>query len=226
MKERISCFDVDGTLANGLLFVPLIKSEYEAGHLDGGAFTQISELLVAYKSGNLAYEDAVEKLLCVHAKGLRGEKHQDLKRHAERFLEVHEKELFHKFGREVIQILGMDHRLFIVTAEPHYLAEAVSDMYDISGYISSIYTESNGIFTGEVERSLAHRTAKALLMKEYTIEFAFGDSEGDIDMLNSAKYPYCINPTSGLKVVANDNDWPIFGGDDTEGIVNSVKSRI
>src|SRR3990167_5688234 len=115
MKERISCFDIDGTLSEGLLFVPLVKSEYSSGHLSEDSFARINEFLVAYKSGELKYEDAVEKLLSAHTEGLRGEKHQDLKVHAERFLESHEKDLFHKFGREVIQILKSEHRLFVVT---------------------------------------------------------------------------------------------------------------
>lgn len=63
MKERISCFDIDGTLSEGLLFVPLVKSEHEGGYLSNEAFTRINELLAAYKTGELEYEDAVEKLL-------------------------------------------------------------------------------------------------------------------------------------------------------------------
>lgn len=85
--------------------------------------------------------------------------------HAERFLELHERELFHKFCREVIQTLKTNHRLFVVTAEPQYLAEAVADMFGIDGSISGVYAESEGEFTGDVARSLAHRTAKGPYFK-------------------------------------------------------------
>lgn len=226
MKERISCFDIDGTLSEGLLFVPLVRSEHDSGHLGDEAFAQINELLVAYKSGNLEYEDAVEQLLQAHVGGLRGEKHQDLKLHAENFLQTHEEELFHKFGRGVIQLLRAEHRLFVVTAEPQYLAEAVADMYGMHGHISSIYAEKDGKFTGEVERSLAHRTAKASLIQDYDIEFAFGDSEGDIDMLGSAKYPYAISPTKGLEATAKERGWQVFDGNDTENIVANVRNTL
>jgi phosphoserine phosphatase len=223
MKERISCFDIDGTLSKGLLFIPLVKSEHESGHLSREAFIQINELLAAYKSGDLEYEDAVEKLLQAHARGLQGKMHQDLKTHAERFLEANEKELFHKFGTDVIQILKAEHRLFVVTAEPQYVAEAVADMYSIHGRISSIYAELDGRFTGEIERSLAHRASKAFLLQDYDIEYAFGDSEGDIDMLGSAKYSYAISPTVGLENVAKEQNWQVFNGNDTKGIVENIK---
>jgi phosphoserine phosphatase len=222
MKERISCFDIDGTLSEGLLFVPLVKSEHASGYLSDSSFAQIQELLVAYESGKLEYEDAVDKLLRAHVEGLRGEVHQDLKTHAESFLESHEKELFHKFGKEVIKMLEPEHRLFVVTAEPQYLAEAVADMYGLHGHLSSIYAESEGRFTGEVERSLARRAAKASLLQGYEIEYAFGDSEGDIDVLAGARYPYCISPTSGLATIAKERGWKVFDGNDTQGIVVDI----
>lgn len=226
MKERISCFDIDGTLSEGLLFVPLVESEHKNGHLGDDAFAQIDELVAAYKSGDLEYEIAVEQLLQAHAGGLRGEKHRDLKQHAERFLQAHERQLFHKFGREVVQILWKEHRLLVVTAEPQYLAEAVADMFGIHGNISSVYSEKGGRFAGGVERSLAHRTAKASLLRDYDIEYAFGDSEGDIDMLSGAKYPYAISPTKGLAKVAKERNWQVFDGNDTKGIVGSINANL
>lgn len=226
MKERISCFDIDGTLSEGLLFVPLVKSEHASGHLSEDSFAQISKFLLAYKSGELEYEDAVEKLLLAHAEGLRGKKHQDLKIHAEKFLESHEKELFHKFSREAIRILKSEHKLFVVTAEPQYLAEAVADIFGIQGHLSSIYAESEGRFTGKIDRSLAHRSAKAALLQDYEIEYAFGDSEGDIDMLDSAKYPYAISPTEGLNAVAKERNWRVFDGNDKGSIIDSIQKTL
>lgn len=226
MKERISCFDIDGTLSEGLLFVPLVRSEHSSGYLRDDSFARINEFLVAYKSGELEYEVAVEKLLLAHAEGLRGEKYQDLKVHAERFLESHERELFHKFGREVISILKTEHRVFVVTSEPQYLAEAVADMFGIQGHLSSIYAQSEGRFTGEIDRLLAHRSAKSALLQDYEIEYAFGDSEGDIDMLGSAKHPYAISPTKGLGTVAKEQNWQVFDGNDKEDIIDSIEKTL
>lgn len=226
MKELISCFDIDGTLSEGLLFVPLVRSEHKSGYLSDDAFAQINKLLIAYKSGDLEYEDAVGQLLQTHAGGLRGEKHQDLKQHAENFLQAHEKELFHRFGKEVIRLLKAEHRLFVVTAEPQYVAEAVAGIYGMHGGISSIYAEKDGKFTGEVERSLAHRTSKASLIQAYEIEFAFGDSEGDIDMLDRAKYSYAISPTEGLEKVAKERNWKVFDGNNKEGIIDSINKTL
>lgn len=146
--------------------------------------------------------------------------------HAEAFIELHEEDLFHKFGREVVRLLQSEHRLFIVTAEPQYLAEAVGNMYGFNGCISSIYTQTNGKFTGSVERSLAHRTVKAALIDNYEIEYAFGDSDGDIDMLDIAKYPYAISPTESLEAIAKTRGWRVFKGNDTEGIIDNIQKTL
>lgn len=222
MKERISCFDIDGTLSRGMLFVPLVKSEYEAGYLDDSSFSNINELLVAYKTGQLAYEDAVEQLLQAHAHGLRGQTHHDLKTHAKEFLAVHGEELFYAFGRSAIRLLMADHEAYVVTAEPQYLAQAVADMYAMSGSISSVYGEQAGVFSGAITRSLAYRSEKSAALRHYAIECAFGDSEGDIAMLSDARHAYCINPSADLVKMAQHKGWKQFDGNDKKGIIQSL----
>lgn len=226
MKERVSCFDIDGTLSKGLLFVPLVKSEHANEYISDRVFEYINELLLAYKSGDLEYENAVDELLQVHAKGLEGKKYQDLKMHAKNFLKLHEKELLHNFGREVAQMLGAHHKLLVVTAEAQYLAEVVADIYNIHGCVSSLYEVTDGRFTGNVERSLAYRAAKATSLQGYDIEYAFGDSEGDIDMLDNARFPHAINPTAGLQSIAEERAWQIFDGSETEAIVTNVSRTL
>jgi phosphoserine phosphatase len=223
MKERISCFDIDGTLAKGMLFVPLMKSEHESGYLTIESFHTIQVLLGKYKSGEIAYEDAVEQLLVTHAEGLKGVSYEAVRTHAETFLLRNEHDLFRKFGRAAVDLLHVDQKLFVVTAEPQYLADAVADMYGMDGYISTEYGVEGGSFTGIVKKSLAHRLAKLATLEPYDVRYAFGDSEGDIDMLRRAAHPFCISPTPGLRSEAEKRQWRIYDGDDTESIVAAIK---
>ncbi|HEX6461840.1 MAG TPA: haloacid dehalogenase-like hydrolase [Candidatus Saccharimonadales bacterium] len=226
MKERISCFDIDGTLSKRTLFLPLVKSEYESGLLAEASFAKIHELLADYTAGKLAYENTVETLLQTHAEGLRGQNHQQLKAHAEHFLTTHESGLFHSFGRKVIQLLKAEHRVLAVTAEPQHIAESVTELYSLHGHLSSTYREHQGAYTGEVESSLAHRSAKLAALQHYEIEHAFGDSEGDIDILANAKHQYCINPSEALATIAQKRGWQIFDGNDTVAIIQAVKEAL
>jgi HAD superfamily phosphoserine phosphatase-like hydrolase len=222
MKKRISCFDIDGTLAKGMLFIPLMESEHQNGHLSGESFQSIQELLGKYKSGEIDYEDAVQQLVEAHAKGLAGKSYEEVRTHAETFLLSNEHNLFHEFGRVAIELLSADQKLFVVTAEPQYLADAVASLYGMDGYISTEYGVEYDLFTGTVTKSLAHRSAKRETLEQYDVAYAFGDSEGDIDMLAQAERPFCISPTPGLRDEAEKRKWSIYDGNDTEAIVNSI----
>ena len=226
MRERAACFDIDGTLAKGMLFVPLMKSEHESGLLGADSFQNIQELLGKYKSGEIAYEDAVDKLLVAHAEGLKGASYEAVRTHAETFLRGDEQLLFRGFGRAAIDLLRADQQLLVVTAEPQYLADAVGSLFGMDGYISSEYGVVQDVFTGVVTKSLAHRSAKLEALQSYDVSYAFGDSEGDIDMLEQADRSFCISPTPGLRDVAEARHWLTYDGEDTEAIVEGIKQTL
>lgn len=226
MKERAACFDIDGTLAKGMLFVPLMKSEYESGFLGNDSFQNIQELLGKYKSGEITYEAAVDSLLVAHAEGLKGASYEAVRTHAETFLREDERHLFRGFGRVAIDLLRADQQLLVVTAEPQYLADAVGSLFGMNGYISSEYGVVQDVFTGAVTKSLAHRSAKLEALRSYDVSYAFGDSEGDIDMLEQADQPFCISPTPGLRDEAEARNWPMYDGENTEEIIEGIKQTL
>lgn len=218
MKEKNACFDIDRTLTRDLVFVPLIQSEHKTGLLKDESFRAIVDVLGRYKNGDLAYEDTVELACTLHAKGLKGQRYEDVKHHAAELLAGRETELFRMFARSAFDLLRVDHNLIVVTAEPQYVAEAVMEQFALGTTISSLYGVDDGVFTGAVRRSLAHRSQKAAALGGLVIDYAFGDSEGDIDMLAAAKHPVCIDPTPGLRELAIARGWPISDGEHDESV--------
>lgn len=224
MEKNIVCYDIDGTLTTGMIFIPLIESEHADSLIDDAVYESIMQTLSKYKSGDLGYEDAVHQLIEQHASGLIGKKEADLLAHAENFLRANPT-LFRVFGHNVISLL-QDHSLqFAVTAEPQYIANAVANYLGLDGAYSTIYAVEDGKFTGQVELSLAHRSAKAELLAHYNILYAFGDSEGDIDMLANARFAYCIDPTDDLREQALLHNWKVYDGSDLS-IVSDIESTI
>ena len=49
--------------------------------------------------------------------------------------------------------------------------------------------------------------------------FAFGDSEGDIGMLETVQHPICVNASSGLQKVASEKGWNIKKPEEVEDFV-------
>jgi phosphoserine phosphatase len=60
-------------------------------------------------------------------------------------------------------------------------------------------------------------------MYSYENSFAFGDSEGDIELLNKVAHAFCINATEGLKQMAIAKKWHIVT---PLSIIETVKEEL
>jgi phosphoserine phosphatase len=224
--NKIAAFDIDNTLTKSFLITPMMQSEQAHGLLPPGTYEQSVELLTAVRRGEIEYEVAAHSLLVMHAQALRGQRIVDLARHAQDYVHGNT-ELFRRFGSQVIQLLKPTHELMAVTAEPEYMARAVAGALGIDKVLASTYNVDDAVFTGEVGRSLAHRSEKQRLVGSLRPEFAFGDSAGDIDMLRHARYAYCIAPDDALEQEAQKDGWDIYAGDeDADQLVASVAARL
>jgi len=221
MKEQIICYDIDGTLTTEMLFVPLIKSEHNKGLLDDASYARIVETLGAYKRGEIAYEQAVQELIEKHASGLAGKEASIVADHAHEFIHTHT-DLFRPFARNVIDLLSKGYQQLAVTAEPQYVADALSEYLGLDSAYASVYEMEDGRYTGSVAVSLADRRQKSELLVNYDVFAAFGDSEGDIDMLASSQNPICINPSTALLRRAESEAWSVFTGEEDSLEIMSV----
>lgn len=219
-----ACYDVDGTLAKGMLVIPLMVSEYSHGILSEATFIKLKSILEQYKSGSITYEVAAQQLLETHAAGLQGHTQLDIETHADKFVQQNT-ELFRSFGKIVIDLLRPNYKQVIVTSEPQYLAKAIASYYGVDEVLSTQYEVVDGRFTGIISNSLASRESKLEALSGHEVVYAFGDSESDIEMLRMSTNAYCINPTDELRRVGVESGWKIYDGNDSE-IVEDILQKL
>jgi len=164
-----------------------------------------------YKAKLQGYETTVLELLNIHAAGLKGVKYEVVLAAAKRFFKQSDK--FFDYVAPTIVALKKSHDIAIVTGEPQFVAEAVRELFGAGSYYSSQYEVIKGVFTGKVASYLAlrHEKHQAIghLMQKHGAghSFAFGDSEGDIEMLAAVEHPVCLNATDGLRAIAQERGW-------------------
>lgn len=219
-----ACYDVDGTLAKGMLVIPLMMSEHSHGILSETTFIKLNGILEQYKNGNITYEIAAQQLLEAHAAGLQDRTQLDLETHADQFVQQNT-ELFRSFGKLVIDLLRPNYKQVIVTSEPQYLAKAIASYYGADEVLSTQYEIVDSRFTGRISSSLASRESKLEALSGHKVAYAFGDSESDIEMLRMSANAYCINPTDGLRRVGVESGWKIYDGNDS-GIVEDIRQKL
>lgn len=215
IERKLAVWDFDNTMREGFLFLELSEDQERQGLVKVGCATKLHEDVARLKAGEFEYEDFAQLLLEDWAEGLEGTRYNKALSHAEEFIQRSEHQPY-PFVRQWMRILGVSHDSYIVTAEPQFVAEAVTISVGAKGHFSTHFNvDPQGVFMGSVGSSLARGIDKLTvvdsLLKIYGKDdsVAFGDSIGDMDMLDAVENAVCVQPSDELREVARSRRWLI-----------------
>ncbi len=223
-QKKIALFDIDNTVYNGYIILPLAGFQLRKKMINQDCLSKLYKDFKLYKAGKVNYEATIANSLFHWAKGLKGTSYHIILEETKRFFESEENKFFPYF-KPIIAILRKTHNIYFVTGEPQFVGQILSGLFKITGFISSEFEVRKGIFTGKVKKLLARRKEKLTAIRQLLVEhdrknsFAFGDSEGDIEILGSVENAICINPTEGLRKIAQERGWSIVKPNEVEKIV-------
>ena len=214
-RTKIALFDIDKTIYDGYLIFHLVDYFFEKHIVSKDFVDNLYQDLHLYRSGQVDYETSVENFNIHTASGLKNHSLDLILKTTEAFLETKEGSNFFPFAETLIKLLKKTHDIYLITGEMQFVGKAVADYFSVNGFISSELEVENGLFTGNINKSLAKREEKRDSIEDLFAAYsqkgslAFGDSEGDIEMLNMAEEAFCINATEGLIEVALSRGWHI-----------------
>jgi HAD superfamily phosphoserine phosphatase-like hydrolase len=218
-QRKIAFFDIDKTIYNGYMIFPLAEYFFEENIIKKDTLDYLYEDLRLYRSKQVDYETTVENFNIHFAYGLKNYSPAVIFSSTKVFLKTRESSNFFVFTEPLIELLSKTHDIYFITGEVQFVGKAVEDYFSVQGYISSEMEVKNDVFTGNISKSLARKEGKSdaieSLFNEYPYEnsMAFGDSEGDIDMLSKVAHAFCINSTEGLMEVASLKKWNVVTPD-------------
>ncbi|MBW4062245.1 HAD-IB family hydrolase [Candidatus Saccharibacteria bacterium] len=228
--KSVALFDFDNTLYRGFSYFALIEKQVGEGLVRQTVLDEAFELMSKHHDGAIDYETTISQLLDIYAHGLAGKQYTEVYASTREFYTGNPKVF--PYAKPVFELLRATHDLYLVTGEPLFVAEAIAEIYSLSGYYGTHYQLADGAFTGEVVSYLASRHEKQRAIKHLLDDhavansLAFGDSEGDIEMLSSVAHPICVNPNAGLREHANKNNWPCVSEDKVEQSVREALSSL
>jgi phosphoserine phosphatase len=226
-KRKIALFDIDGTIYERYVIFPLAEYQLKERTINKNCLGELYKDLELYRTGKIDYETLAADLLTHWAKGLKGISYSTVLEQTKRFFKG-EGNKFLPFLKRVITLLEKTHDIYFITGEPKFVAQTASGLYETTGFLSSELEVENSIFTGKVRRLLARRDEKEIVIKQLLEDhdlkrsFAFGNAEGDIEMLNSVELPICINPTPGLREIAIRKNWKTTNPENVEETISSL----
>jgi phosphoserine phosphatase len=214
-QKKIAFFDIDKTIYNGYLIFPLAEYFCQENIITKATVDCLYQDLLLYRSEQIDYETTVEHFNAHFADGLKSCSPDTILNATVTLLNTREGGNFFAFAEPLMELLTKTHDIYLVTGELQFVGEAVATYFSVRGYISSEMEVKGAAFTGNTGKSLARREGKSdaieYLFSTYPPQgsLAFGDSEGDIDMLNTVDHAFCINATEGLLEVASLKNWNI-----------------
>lgn len=218
MRQPLALFDMDKTMFNGMSYFPLLDAQVDAGLVSAAVSNRAHDSLDRYKQSSLGYEDLVRDLIDVYAEGLAGKPVDEVAQSTDEFFRTTPD--FFGYVAPTIRELSRSHEVVLVTGSTQFTASAVAKVFGVKQFCSTIIGTGNTLVNGQVDSYLATRQEKREAIHHLTRDhpvansLAFGDSEGDIEMLQAVQHAICIDPTPGLREAANENGWLIVSDHD------------
>lgn len=213
MRTTAAFFDIDGTLYRDSLMVEHFKKLIKYDIIDQKAwFENARDTFMDWDKRQGNYDDYLLQLCDLYVDSLKGldktcidfTSNQVIKLKADRV---------YKYTRSRINWhLNNGHKVIFISGSPDFLVEKMAKKYGVSDCLGSKYVFEDDMFNGTVIPmwdSISKNHAIDDFVEKYNIDlsksFAYGDTNGDINMLRRVGNPVAINPTKELlSQIAND----------------------
>ncbi|MDA0740041.1 MAG: HAD-IB family hydrolase [Nitrospirae bacterium] len=115
------------------------------------------------------------------------------------------------------QHLQAGHQVALVSGTPEFLIRPLAHFLDVPNVFASRLETNGDGYTGRVLAPYPYGEGKRRLLQTFaeshgvdlTQSYAYGDSPGDIQALESVGHPLVVNPIRGMAKIARKHRWPI-----------------
>ena len=206
MNNIAAFFDIDGTLYRDSLLIEHFRKLIKYELIDEGEWSD--HLQTTYnnwdkRQGN--YDDYMYEISDQYVSAIVGLKKSDIDFASRQVIKLKADRVY-KYTRSRIKWhLDNNHIVIFISGSPGFLVEKMAKKYNVTDCIGSNYLFENEMFNGTVIPmwdSRSKNTAIDSFVEKYDIDlnksYAYGDTNGDINMLRRVGNPIAINPTKEL----------------------------
>ena len=199
MKNTAAFFDIDGTIYRDSLMVEHFKKLIKYEVVDEKAWVDNTrDIFMTWDRRQGNYDDYLLNLCDLYVKSLMGLDKSAIDFATDQVIKL-KSERVYTYTRSRIKW--------------HLSVKKMAEKYNITDYRGSIYVFKDNAFTGEVIPmwdSVSKNKAIDELVEKYNLDlnqsYAYGDTNGDINMLRRVGNPIAINPTKELLLHINQDE--------------------
>ena len=204
-------FDIDGTLYREGLITEIFKKliKYEIIEMDKW-YSEVKPEFENWDKRQGNYDNYLIKMLEIYIQSVKGLHRIQMEFIAKNII-YQKGDRVYTFTRDKIKWhKEQGHKVIIISGSPNELIVEMAEKYGFDDYIGTIYElDDSDTYTGEVIPmwdSISKKKAIEGFVKKYDLNleksYAYGDSSGDVNMLEMVGFPTCVNPTKELITIA------------------------
>lgn len=206
MKKIAAFFDIDGTLYRDSLMVEHFKKLIKYDIIDQKAWLEHArDTFMNWDKRQGHYDDYLDEVCDLYVKYLIGLDKTCIDFTSDQVIKL-KSERVYKYTRSRIKWhLDNGHIVIFISGSPDFLVEKMAKKYGATDFNGSTYLFEEGTFNGTVIPmwdSKSKNTAIDNFVDKYDLDlsnsYAYGDTNGDINMLRRVGNPIAINPTKEL----------------------------
>lgn len=200
-------FDIDGTLYREGLITELFKKLIKFEIIESDKwYSEVKPEFENWDNRQGDYDKYLLKMVEIYIQSVKGLHRSQLEFIARNIIRQKGDRVY-TFTRDKIKWhKEQGHKVIIISGSPMELIKEMAEKHGFDDYIGTIYElDSNETYTGEVIPmwdSISKKSAVKGFAQKYHIDlensYAYGDSSGDLTMLEMVKNPVCVNPTREL----------------------------
>lgn len=223
-KKNLAIFDIDGTIFRSSLLVEGFYALVTAGVFPKRTQAEIDKNFKAWLDRKGHYDDYLMQLVRVYYRTLKGKKQADVEPIIDNVIR-HQRDRVYRYTRDMMDTLRRKgFFLLAISNSQDSMVERYAASIGFDDAIGRTLEITHGRYTGwclvEGERFPVDRKLdKPKLLRSYLKEkgidadlkksYAFGDSEGDLEILSIVGNPVTFNPSYELAKIAARRGWRI-----------------
>ncbi|MDR1774211.1 MAG: HAD-IB family hydrolase [Clostridioides sp.] len=208
-------FDIDGTLYRDALIIEHFKKLIKYDIIDQKYwYNNVRDTFMNWDKRQGNYDDYLEKVCKIYVDAIKGLNNDYIDFTSNQVIRLKSDRIYKYTRNRIDWHHKQGHKIIFISGSPDFLVSKMAKKYNADDFEGSKYIFENGIFTGNVEpmwNSESKNNAIDKFKKKFDIDldnsYAYGDTNGDIQMFKRVGNPVAINPTKELlKAIINSNE--------------------
>jgi len=228
-EKPITLFDIDNTLVNGFTIFPFADFLATKGLMQASTLRIMHDDLTKYERKQNSYYDFAVDVVNHYAEGLNGVPQKDIVLAGYEYFEIYLTKLL-PYAEKLVSQMNMHGVTIAVSGAPQEAFLPMARHLEMSHvYLLQVEYE-NGVCSGKVKVNMALDEEKLKVVNSLTLlgfskdqSFSFGDSTGDLPILEAVTNPFTVNPNDELRKIALERNWPVVTD---QTIIELVRKRL